>query len=138
MKIRKLVAMLLIASFVVITGCSKKAPEQAAVKNAQGVTDTEILVANSTAVSGAWATTGDPIVEGIKAYFNMVNTEGGIDGRKIKFLHVDDEFDAVKAKAAFEKFYEDDKVFAYVGAFGQNPVVAILDDLHETGMPAVY
>jgi ABC-type branched-subunit amino acid transport system substrate-binding protein len=138
MKINKFFVMLLIAGALAAAAWAGGKSEQGSGKNAQGVTDTEILVANSTAVSGAWATTGDPIVEGIKAYFNMVNTAGGIDGRKIKFLHTDDEFDAVKAKAAFQKFYEDDKVFAYVGAFGQNPVVAILDDLHETGMPAVY
>jgi ABC-type branched-subunit amino acid transport system substrate-binding protein len=137
MKNCRIAVVLLLAGALAFSACAKK--EQSAVsKNAQGVTDTEILVANSTAVSGAWATTGDPIVEGIKAYFNMVNSGGGIDGRTIKFIHVDDEFDAVKAKAAFQKFYEDDKVFADVGAFGQNPVVAILDELHETGMPAVY
>jgi ABC-type branched-subunit amino acid transport system substrate-binding protein len=139
MKISKLFVMLLIAGALATAAWSGGKSEQgAAGKNAQGVTDTEILVANSTAVSGAWATTGDPIVAGIKAYFDMVNAGGGIDGRTIKFLHTDDEFDAVKAKAAFQKFYEDDKVFGLVGVFGQVPVAAILDDLHESGMPAVY
>jgi len=68
----------------------------------------------------------------------MVNSEGGIDGRQIEFLHVDDEFDPVKGKAALQNFVEDEKVFAIVGHFGTPVVGATIDDLKSYGIPSVY
>lgn len=104
----------------------------------QGVTDDEILVYNSAAISGAMATTGGPINVGIKAYFDYVNENGGIGGRKITFLHTDDEYDPVKGLAAFEKYAVDEKVFALVGMFGSGVTQACLDRIKEVGIPAVY
>ena len=104
----------------------------------QGVTDDEIIVYNSSAVSGAFAATGYPINVGIEAYFNMVNENGGIDGRKITFLHTDDEYDPVKGKAAFEEYAYDEEVFAVVGMFGSGVTQACLDGIKELGIPAVY
>jgi len=104
----------------------------------QGVTDTTVTVANSIAVSGAYAPVGVPFKYGIEAYFKMVNDAGGIAGRQIKYLHTDDEFSPEKGIAAFEKFYNDDKVFAIVGHFGTPVVAATLDEMKETGIPTVY
>lgn len=105
---------------------------------AQGITDTQILVANSAATSGAFAPVGVPFNAGIEAYFKMINEEGGIQGRELVFKHVDDEFDPIKGKAALSSFVEDEKVFAIVGHFGTPVVAATLDDLKEYGIPAVY
>lgn len=108
------------------------------VENAQGVTDTEVLVANTAAVSGAYASVGLPFLAAIEAYFEMVNSEGGIDGRKITFLHEDDEFDPQKGRAYLQQMVEDEKVFAIVGHFGTPVVSATLDDLKSYGIPSVY
>jgi len=110
----------------------------AEIQYSQGASDTEVLIANSAATSGAYAPVGVPFTTGIQAYLDMVNADGGIDGRKITFLHVDDEFDPVKGKAALQNFVEDEKVFAMVGHFGTPVVGATIDDLKEYGIPAVY
>lgn len=107
-------------------------------KQAQGVTDTEIIVANSAATSGAFAPVGVPFNAGIEAYFKMINDAGGVNGRKIIFKHQDDEFDPVKGKAILSNYIEDDKVFAIVGHFGTPVVGGTLEDLKEAGIPAVY
>ena len=117
---------------------SSAAEEEGSGIKVQGVTDDEILVYNSSAESGAFASTGAPINVGIEAYFNMVNENGGIDGRKITFLHTDDEYDPVKGKAAFEQYVYDEEVFAIVGMFGSGVTQAVLDDIKEVGIPAVY
>ena len=115
------------------------APEAtAAAEPQQGVTDTEVLIANSIAVSGAYAPVGVPFKYGMEAYFKMVNDNGGIAGRTIKYIHTDDEFSPEKGIAAFEKFYYDDKVFAIVGHFGTPVVAATLDEMKEIGIPTVY
>ena len=111
---------------------------EAPVANSQGVTDTEILVANSIAVSGAYAPVGIPFQYGIKAYFQMFNENGGLNGRTINYIHTDDEFLPEKGIAAFERFLNDDKVFAIVGHFGTPVVAATLDMMKEAGIPSVY
>lgn len=105
---------------------------------AQGITDTEIVVANSAATSGAFAPVGVPFNAGIEAYFGMVNEQGGIQGRDLVFIHTDDEFDPIKGKAALSSMVEDEKVFAIVGHFGTPVVAATLEDLKSYGIPAVY
>lgn len=107
-------------------------------EHSQGVYDDKIVVANSAAVTGAFAATGDPINAGIRAYFDMVNASGGIDGRRIEFLHVDDGYDPAKAREAFCNFFNREKVFAYVGHFGAPAVKATLSDIQQCGMPVVY
>lgn len=108
------------------------------VEPAQGVTDTTITIANSAATSGAYAPVGVPFLAGLQAYLDMVNAEGGVDGRTIEFKHVDDEFDPAKGAAALTEFVEDEKVFAIVGHFGTPVVAATVDQLKEYGIPAVY
>lgn len=104
----------------------------------QGVSDTEILIGNTAAVSGAYAPVGVPFQAGIQGYLDMINDGGGIDGRKITFVHYDDEFDPVKAKSYLQEMVEDDKIFAVVGGFGTPCVAATLDDLKAYGIPCVY
>jgi ABC-type branched-subunit amino acid transport system substrate-binding protein len=108
------------------------------VENAQGVTDTEILIANSLPISGPWAVTGVPTKAGLEAYIRMVNETGGINGRKIRYIHQDDEADPMKGKPIVQSFINDDKVFAIVECFGTAVVGAIIDDLREVGIPTVY
>ncbi|MDR1807971.1 MAG: ABC transporter substrate-binding protein [Propionibacteriaceae bacterium] len=119
-------------------GDSTTAEAPPAVENAQGVTDTQILIANSAATSGTYAPVGVPFLAGLQAYLDMVNAAGGVDGREIKFLHTDDEFDPAKGSAALTEFVEDEKVFAIVGHFGTPVVAATVEQLKEYGIPAVY
>lgn len=108
------------------------------VEPAQGITDTTIKVGNSAATSGAYAPVGSPFNAGIEAYFEMVNSEGGVSGRTIEFVHTDDEFDPAKGKAALQSLVEDEEVFAIVGHFGTPVVAATVEDLKDYGIPAVY
>jgi branched-chain amino acid transport system substrate-binding protein len=117
-----------------LAGCTKTNTET----QAQGVTDTEIKIGNSAATSGVYAPVGVPFNAGINSYIKMVNDAGGVNGRKITFVHQDDEFDPVKGKAILSKLIEDDKVFAMVGHFGTPVVGATLQDLKDKGIPVVY
>ena len=131
---KKLIALLLALVMVfALVACGSSGSN-----TAQGVTKDTITIANSAATSGAYAGVGLPFIAAIQGYLDMVNAEGGIDGRKIEFLHQDDEFDPAKGLAALEKFVEDEKVFAIVGHFGTPVVGATLENLKEYGIPAVY
>lgn len=104
----------------------------------QGVTADKVIIANSAATSGNYAPVGVPFLAGLEGYLKMVNDAGGIDGRHIEFLHVDDEFDPAKGASALTEFVEDEEVFAIVGHFGTPVVAATVDALKEYGIPSVY
>jgi ABC-type branched-subunit amino acid transport system substrate-binding protein len=58
-------------------------------------------------------------VTGAKAYFDMINEAGGVDGRKLKLIAYDDSYDPAKTQACFDKMMEQ-KVFA-LGFFVGTP-----------------
>lgn len=143
-KFSKLTALML-ALVLMLTACGgsgnteKNGGSKKKNSKVQGVTDTEIVVANTAAVSGAYAPVGVPFNKGIEAYFQYINEEqGGVNGRKIVFKHVDDEFAPDKGKALLQQMVEDEKVFAIVGHFGTPVVSATIEDLKEYGIPTVY
>ncbi len=130
---KKIVVVLL--SIMLLTSIAACAKKEVA---AQGVTAKTVVIANCAATSGAFAPVGVPFIAGINAYLAYVNKAGGVNGRTIEFKHVDDEFDPVKGKACLDAFINDDKVFAIVGHFGTPVVGATLQDLKDSGIPAVY
>lgn len=83
-----------------------------------GVTDQRILLGQSAAFSGAAAQLGIQLHAGAKAYFDSVNQQGGIFGRKIEIVTADDKYEANLAAANTKKLIEGDGVFALFGYVG--------------------
>lgn len=109
----------------------------ASVANADhtGVTDTEIKLGASGPITGALAFLGTPI-RVIDAYFKMTNEQGGIYGRKIKYVIEDDGFDPAKSMASVKKLIDEDQVLAITGV--RSPAVAQLRDyLVQRKMPSL-
>ena len=70
-----------------------------------GATDTEIKVGNIMPYSGPASAYG-VIGKTEQAYFNMINAEGGINGRKINFISYDDAYSPPKAVEQVRKLVE--------------------------------
>lgn len=104
----------------------------------QGVYDDRIVVGNTAATSGGYSDVGVPFNAAIRAYFKMVNDQGGINNRRIEFIHYDDEFNAAIGQDRTQELVEDDRVFALVGHFGTPTVGATRDYLNQVGIPRVY
>lgn len=104
----------------------------------QGVTDTTILVGNTAATTGVFASVGVPFNAGLEAAFLAYNNAGGFDGKKVELKHYDDGFDAAQGMTYTKTLVEDDKVFALVGHFGTNTVAATMDYVKSVGIPAAY
>lgn len=95
---------------------------------AQGVTADTILIGQSAALSGPAEQLGKEMKSGAEAYFDVVNKSGGINGRKIKLVSVDDGYEPDKAAANTKKLIEADKVlalFGYVGTPTSNAALPI-------------
>ncbi len=83
-----------------------------------GVTDQKIILGQSAAFSGPAAQLGIQLHAGAKAYFDQVNAQGGVFGRKIEILKMDDKYEADLAAANTKKLVESDEVFALFGYVG--------------------
>jgi ABC-type branched-subunit amino acid transport system substrate-binding protein len=79
-----------------------------------GVTATEIKVGNVSQISGLVPGFGQTGVNGVKAYFNMINTQGGICGRKLTLVTADDRFQSATNRSETEKLAG--QVIAFVGS----------------------
>jgi ABC-type branched-subunit amino acid transport system substrate-binding protein len=83
----------------------------------RGVTDTEILVGHWGPQTGPAAPWG-AVARGSDLLFKIINEEGGIHGRKIKYFLRDDSYQPSKTKAVAKEFVEQIGVFAVVGGVG--------------------
>ena len=74
----------------------------------------------------------------MKAYFDYINSQGGIYGRKIKLLVGDDHYSAPDAVEVVRGLVERDGVFAIVGGLGDSSHLAVMDYLAEKGVPDLF
>ena len=103
-----------------------------------GVSEDEIFIGSTQALSGPVASIGTPLAEGMQAYFAHVNKEGGIHGRKVNLKVADDQFDPSSTTTLTRRMVERDGVFAMVGSLGSPNVLAVMDYLNDRGVPFVY
>lgn len=104
----------------------------------QGITDEHIIVGNTAATSGGFASVGIPFNLAMQVVFDEYNSARTEGERTIEFKHYDDNFDGEQGLTYTKKLVEEDKVFALVGHFGTNTVEYTMDYLLETGVPMVY
>lgn len=99
-----------------------------------GASDTEIRIGNVVPYSGpasAYGTVGKALI----AYFDMINEQGGINGRKIRVLSLDDGYNPAKTLEQTRKLVEQDKVLFMVGTVGTSPNNSIHRYLNQRKVP---
>ncbi len=103
---------------------------------AQGVTHSEIVIGQTSSFSGAIAGEVKEQTGGARLYFDWVNANGGVNGRRIRLESMDDAFDPKRA-AQNARALIDKGVFALFLTRGTPQNLAILPVLKETGTPLV-
>ena len=103
----------------------------------QGVTADTIFIGQSAALSGPAEQLGKEMKAGADAYFDAVNQSGGINGRKIKLLSLDDGYEPEKAAANTKKLIAEDKILALFGYVGTPTSNASLPIFTEAKVPFV-
>lgn len=91
-----------------------------------GITATEIILGQSAPLSGPAAELGIQFNIGANAYFDFINEQGGVHGRKIRLLAEDDFNEASQAVVNTRKLINDMRVFALFGYVGSPSSVAAL------------
>ncbi len=83
-----------------------------------GITDQKIVLGQSAAFSGPAAQLGIEMHAGAKAYFDEINAQGGVYGRRIEIVTADDKYEPDLAAANTKQLIEKDNVFALFGYVG--------------------
>ncbi len=91
-----------------------------------GVTKDTVVIGQSAALTGPAAAIGQAMRDGALIYFETVNAAGGVHGRNIKLITLDDGFEPDVAKANTLKLIHDQKVFALFGYTGTSSSYAAL------------
>ena len=103
-----------------------------------GVTDTEILLGAHFPLSQTAAAAYAPVADAMRAYFDYINSKGGVHGRKIRFIVGDDHYNPADTVEVVRKLVEQDKVFAIVGGLGDLTHAAVYKYLEDEGVPDMY
>jgi branched-chain amino acid transport system substrate-binding protein len=102
-----------------------------------GATDTEIKIGNIMPYSGPASAYG-VIGKTEAAYFNKINTEGGINGRKISFVSYDDAYSPPKTVEQARKLVESDEVLLIFNSLGTPPNTAIQKYMNQKKVPQLF
>jgi branched-chain amino acid transport system substrate-binding protein len=105
--------------------------------NAPGVTDTEIKIGQTMPYSGPASAYG-VIGKAGTAYFKMINEMGGIGGRKINLVSLDDGYSPPKTVEQVRRLVEDEKVAFLFNTLGTAPNVAIRQYLNDNKIPQLF
>ncbi len=102
-----------------------------------GITKDTITLGATYPLSGPAAAYAD-IAKAMNAYFQYVNDNGGVNGRKIVYTVVDDGYNPANTPAKARELVEQDKVFATVGNLGTPPNLASRQYYNDNSVPDLF
>ena len=120
------------------TPVSTTGTETPGAQKVPGVTDTEILLGTHMPLSQTPAAAYAPVADAMRAYFEYVNSKGGVYGRKIRLLVGDDHYNPADTVEVVRKLVEQDGVFAMVGCLGDLTHAAVYKYLEDEGVPDMF
>ncbi len=134
MIIKNIYAALVIAGFVgaVLTGCGEQQSG-----GDPGVTDSEIKIGNTNPYSGPASAYGT-IGRASTAYFDMINEQGGVNGRKINFISLDDGYSPPRTVEQIRKLVEEERVLFLAGTLGTPTNTAIHKYVNAQKVPHIF
>jgi branched-chain amino acid transport system substrate-binding protein len=83
-----------------------------------GVSEDTIVFGQAAVLEGPASALGLGMRFGIKAAFDEINAKGGVHGRKLKLVSLDDGYDPDRSIVQTKRLIEEEKVFALIGAVG--------------------
>jgi branched-chain amino acid transport system substrate-binding protein len=106
-------------------------------ENAPGITDTEIKIGQTMPYSGPASAYG-VIGRTEGAYFKMINEQGGINGRKINLISLDDGYSPPKTVEQVRRLVEEERVAFLFNTLGTAPNLAIRQYLNDNKVPQLF
>jgi branched-chain amino acid transport system substrate-binding protein len=102
-----------------------------------GVTGSSILIGGTTPLSGV-ASAYASVARGAEAYFKYVNARGGVNGRRIQYKYLDDQYNPSVTVQQTRQLVQQDRVFAIFNTLGTEHNLAIRDYLNSVKVPQIF
>lgn len=109
--------------------------EEQAQPDSIGISENEIRIGTSSALSGHAGFLGSQYLHGALAYINEVNNNGGIHGRKLRITSLDDQYNPAKTIANTQELIHEKKVFALFNYVGTPTSVAVKPIIEAAQIP---
>jgi len=103
-----------------------------------GITKTQILIGSHQPLTGPAAPGYSEIAPAANAYFQYVNSKGGIYGRKIKYTYLDDAYDPSKTVSVVHQLVLQDNVFGIFNGLGTPTHLAVVKYLNGAKVPDLF
>jgi branched-chain amino acid transport system substrate-binding protein len=127
----------LLLSAAAAAAYAARGSQAARAENAPGVTDTEIKIGQTIPYSGPASAYG-VIGRTELAYFKMINDQGGVNGRKINFISLDDGYSPPKTVEQVRRLVEQEHVAFLANTLGTAPNAAIRQYLNDNKVPQLF
>ncbi|WP_185973663.1 ABC transporter substrate-binding protein [Ferrovibrio terrae] len=121
------------AAVAAVAGLTAVSDVQA--QTVRGVSKSEIVIGQHTDLSGPAASYGVHVSNAMRLYFDKINADGGIHGRKIRFIVEDHQYQVPRAVQAANKLINRDKIFLMAGALGTPMNNAVFEDQFKANVP---
>ncbi len=105
---------------------------------AAGITDKEILIGTYTDLSGVTVSWGVNNSNAIRMAFDEVNAKGGINGRMIRYIVEDNQYQVPRSIQAANKLMNSDRVFLMIANGGTPMNNAVMPEQLEKGVPNMF
>jgi len=103
-----------------------------------GITATSIKIGATYPLTGVAAPGYSEIPLGVKAYFDYVNNNGGVNGRKIDYVYKDDGYNPTNTSSVTNQLVLQDQVFMVMGALGTPTHNAVVQFLNSERVPDLF
>lgn len=103
-----------------------------------GITEDTVTIGAHFPLTGVAAPGYSEIPSGMEAYFDYVNEQGGVDGRKIELVVKDDGYNPTNTSQVTNELVLKDEIFAMVGGLGTPTHAAVVDFLNSEKVPDLF
>src|SRR5262252_4113409 len=136
---RTLAVAAVVVGALIAAGCgSSSSGGSSSAASAPGITKTQILIGSHQPLTGPAAPGYSEIAPAANAYFQYVNANGGIYGRKIKYIYIDDGYNPANTVSVVNKLVLQDNVFAIFNGLGTPTHLAVVKTLNAQKIPDVF
>lgn len=102
-----------------------------------GVSDTSIKIGGPMLITGPIAVLGTAAAAGLEVYWEWLNGQGGVNGRKVECVLVDDGYNPTRSVAAARRLIDQDKVFGFLTTSGTPQTLQLMPILEKEKVPAL-
>ncbi|WP_052360090.1 ABC transporter substrate-binding protein [Desulfovibrio alcoholivorans] len=131
------VSLLAVLFLTSLASCSRSPTAEEMDASTPGVGDDLVVVGSSLPLTGHASYLGRQTLFGAMSYINAVNDAGGVAGRRIKVIALDDGYDPPRCVANTQRLIVDDRVFCLFSYVGTPTTAKIIPLLEEANAPLV-